>query len=60
MLSYKYLFFKDIEHSYRGCLRQHPSGLLQTTQQVNPLYFLRTVVNRCQENGSRSLSLTSD
>jgi hypothetical protein len=31
-LSYKYLFFKDIEHSYLWCLRHHPSGLLQTTQ----------------------------
>jgi hypothetical protein len=59
-LSYKYLFFKDIHPHYLYGLRQHPSGLLQTTKQVNPVYFLRIVVNRCQENGSRSLSLTSD
>jgi hypothetical protein len=59
-LSYKYLFFKDIKYYYLHCLRPHPSGLLQTTQKINPAYFLRIVVNRCQENGSRYLSLTSD
>jgi hypothetical protein len=59
-LSYQYVFFKDIQPHYVYGLRQHPSGLLHTTQQGNPVYFLRMVVNRCQENGSRSLSLTSE